>query len=51
MQKSLKNGLAVASHHREEEIPGGLVATRLAHSASKRGLNSGSDKMETLSFQ
>jgi hypothetical protein len=51
VQKSLKNGFAVASHHMEEEIPGGLPATMAAHSASKSGPNSGSDKMETLSFQ
>jgi hypothetical protein len=51
VQKSLKNGFAVASHHKEEEIPGGLPTTMSAHSASKSGPNSGSDKMETLSFQ
>ncbi len=51
MQKSLKKGFTVESHHNEEEIPGGLAATIPAHSASKRGPNCGSAKTEAFSFQ
>ena len=51
MQKDLKAGLAVSSHHLAGHASVGLVAKRLFHMAEKASWKSGSCKMVMFSFQ